>query len=123
MIEHVTEPLQENQEIFALLEDHNEWKGIPFIFEEGRSLMVKKESLPLQLECTMLFQSNPHMNETMTGIGTRLGRKSEDLQSIVEGLVQQGILQKSGDESSPLFRYKEPVVTTELVITEEFDRS
>ncbi|SFK04998.1 hypothetical protein SAMN04487936_106303 [Halobacillus dabanensis] len=82
-----------------------------------------KKELSLQLECTMLFQTNPYMSETITGIGTRLGRKTEDLQSIVESLVQQGILQKSGDEASPLFRYKEPVVTTELDFTKELDRS
>ncbi|WP_235001569.1 hypothetical protein [Halobacillus sp. Marseille-P3879] len=76
--------------------------------------MVKKELLPLQLECTMLFQTNPTMVETLAGIGVRLGRKTEDLQSIVEALVQQGILQKLGDEASPLFCYKEPVVTTTL---------
>lgn len=71
----------------------------------------------------MLFQTNPYMSETIAGIGTRLGRKTEDLQSIVEALVQQGILQKLEDEATPLFRYKEPIVTTELDITKEMNRS
>ncbi|SDQ22922.1 hypothetical protein SAMN05216232_1172 [Virgibacillus subterraneus] len=76
--------------------------------------MVKDNLLPLRAECTMLFQSNPYMVESIDGLELRLGREKENLVPVLELLVKQGILQLLGDESIPLYRYKEPFIITEL---------
>ncbi|MEC5422970.1 hypothetical protein QGM71_05590 [Virgibacillus sp. C22-A2] len=76
--------------------------------------MSREEFLGLQAECMMLFQSNPYMTESVEGIGTRLGRKKEELYPILDLLVKQGIVQLMGKEPTPLYRYSEPVIITEF---------
>ncbi|RKQ33263.1 hypothetical protein [Oceanobacillus halophilus] len=76
--------------------------------------MVQKELLPLQMECTMLFQSNPYMIETIEGIAEKLDRTKEELLPVLSQLVIQGILQNLGDINSPRYRYKEPSVITQV---------
>ncbi|MFC5711405.1 hypothetical protein ACFPU1_01280 [Thalassorhabdus alkalitolerans] len=85
--------------------------------------MKKNELLSMQLECTMLFQSNPYMVETVEGLEIRLGRNKKDLEPVIDSLLKQEIIQKIGDDSLPLFRYKEPVVTTEIDLTSELNKS
>ncbi len=70
--------------------------------------------LPLQMECTLLFQSNPYMIESIEGIAAKLDRAKEEILPVLLQLVNQGILQNLGDDDSPLYRYKEPVVITKL---------
>ncbi|RLL47026.1 hypothetical protein D8M04_07490 [Oceanobacillus piezotolerans] len=81
------------------------------------------ETFPLQMECTMLFQSNPYMIETPEGISVRLGRKVEDILPVIDQLCNQGILQRLGDELTPLYRYQEPVIITNLDIQGEAERA
>lgn len=76
--------------------------------------MVKDDLLPLRAECTMLFQSNPYMIESIDGLEQRLGRNREIIVPVLELLVKQGILQLLDDESLPLYRYKEPFIITEF---------
>lgn len=83
--------------------------------------MIKRESLALELECTMLFQANPYLIETARGLESKLGRKSEALKPVLELLVKQGILQKIGEGSSAVFRYQEPSIHTELDFTSELE--
>ncbi|GGD00114.1 hypothetical protein GCM10007216_33560 [Thalassobacillus devorans] len=83
--------------------------------------MEKKEALPLQMECTMFFQSNPYMIESLAGLENRLGRRKEDLQPVLELLVQQGIIRKTGKEPKSLYRYNEPMVITEMNIPDTLE--
>ncbi|MFC4023933.1 hypothetical protein ACFOUV_09015 [Oceanobacillus longus] len=83
--------------------------------------MVSKELIPLQMECTMLFQSNPYMIETVEGLSMKLGRKADDILPIIEQLEKQGILEMLGDEISPLYRYKEPKIIQDIDFVEEVD--
>ncbi|WP_018923524.1 hypothetical protein [Salsuginibacillus kocurii] len=83
--------------------------------------MTRKETLPLQMECTFLFQSNPDMAENIEGLEALLGRTKEEILPVLEALVQQDIIQKTKEEASTLFRYKEPVITKTLDITSEVD--
>ncbi|WP_100400299.1 hypothetical protein [Bacillus sp. FJAT-44742] len=85
--------------------------------------MEKNELLSMQLECTMLFQSNPYMVETVEGLEIRLGRNKEELEPVIDSLLKQEIIQKIGDDSLPLFRYKEPAVTIEIDLTSELNKS
>ncbi|WP_245843932.1 hypothetical protein [Oceanobacillus rekensis] len=84
-------------------------------------MMVNKELIPLQMECTMLFQSNPYMIESPEGISIRLGRKVEDILPIIDLLLKQGILQLLGDEASPLYRYQEPRVIQDIDLSGEVE--
>ncbi|WP_010647774.1 hypothetical protein [Oceanobacillus massiliensis] len=84
--------------------------------------MDNKERIPLRMECTMLFQSNPYMIESPEGIGVRLGRKPKDIFPVIEQLLKQGILQLLGEEASPLYRYREPDVIQEIDLTGEVER-
>ncbi|WP_085504918.1 hypothetical protein [Thalassobacillus devorans] len=83
--------------------------------------MEKKEALPLQMECTMFFQSNPYMIESLAGLENKLGRRKEDLQPILEILVQQGIIRQIGKDSKYLYRYKEPDIITEMTIPDKLE--
>ena len=83
--------------------------------------MANKESLALELECTMLFEANPYLIETARGLESRLGRKSEDLEPVLELLVKQGILQKVGAGPSAVFRYQEPTTHSEFDFTSELE--
>lgn len=79
--------------------------------------MLKEVSLPLQMECTMLFQSNPYMIENIIGLETRLGRKQEDLLPVIEQLLDMGIIQIVGegnDSLQRLFKYREPEILKEI---------
>lgn len=85
--------------------------------------MVKESSLLLEMECTMLFQSNPHMIESIIGLETRLGRRQEDLLPVIERLLEMGIIQTVGsvqdDPVKRLFRYKEPEISKEISLESE----
>ncbi|SEA83714.1 hypothetical protein SAMN05421743_10939 [Thalassobacillus cyri] len=83
--------------------------------------MEKKESLPLQMECTMLFQANPYMIESISGLERRLGRQEEDLKPVLNILVKQGILQQIGEGTASLYRYKEPVIITDMDIPDKLE--
>ncbi|WP_233269545.1 hypothetical protein [Alteribacillus sp. YIM 98480] len=86
-------------------------------------MMKKQEFIPLQMECTLLFQSNPYMVENIEGLEQKLGRKKEEILPVLEILVQQGIIQRTEDKALPLFRYKEPVVTKDLEIPSELENT
>jgi predicted transcriptional regulator len=83
--------------------------------------MIKKELLPLQMECTMLFQANPSVLETIASLEERLGRKREDIQHVIDVLVKQGIVEKTGNDPVPSFLYKKPAVKTESDLTNELE--
>ncbi|MFC4402438.1 hypothetical protein [Gracilibacillus xinjiangensis] len=72
--------------------------------------MRGKEMFALQLECTMLFQSNPYMNETVEGIVTLLGSQKEKILPVIESLVKQGIIQNLSDNDIPRYSYCEPAI-------------
>lgn len=84
-------------------------------------MMEKKELLPLQVECTVLFQSEPHMQATGEMIAERLNAKIEVINNILNTLLKQGIIQQSGEHPSPVYRYNEPVTTDEINLTKEND--
>jgi predicted transcriptional regulator len=84
--------------------------------------MIKKELLPLQMECTMLFQANPSVLETIESLEERLGRKKEDIQHVIDVLLKQGIVEKSGNDPAPSFLYKKPAVNTESDLTSELEK-
>lgn len=79
--------------------------------------MEKTELLPLQMECTLFFQENPHTFETVGGIALRLGRKPEDIGPILDNLVALSILEKIGDGDNAIFRYIQPEIMSELDVT------
>ncbi|WP_163970659.1 hypothetical protein [Oceanobacillus halotolerans] len=79
--------------------------------------MAQKELLPLQMECTMLFQSNPYMTKTIEEVANMLAKPIEDVKPIITLLQKQGIIEDVGDPVKPLYRYKEPAVMTKLSTT------
>ncbi|SDI82131.1 hypothetical protein [Alteribacillus bidgolensis] len=86
-------------------------------------MIRKQENIPLQMECTMLFQSNPYMVENTEGLEQKLRRKKEEILPVLELLVQHGIIRKTEDKTLPLFRYKEPAVTKDLDIPSELENT
>lgn len=83
--------------------------------------MEKKDLLPLQVECTMLFQSDPSMQASPEGLAARFNRSQEDVQHIIEVLLAQGIVQQLGDVSSPVYRYNEPSIIDVINPSKERD--
>ncbi|WP_174729049.1 hypothetical protein [Mesobacillus harenae] len=72
-------------------------------------------NLPLQMECTLFFQENPYMFETLDGIALRLGRKREDIDPVVKQLVSNSLLEKIGDGDQAIYRYIQPDTSSGLV--------
>ncbi|SES16512.1 hypothetical protein SAMN04487944_12140 [Gracilibacillus ureilyticus] len=70
--------------------------------------MKEKEMFSLQFECTMLFQSNPYMIETIDNIATLLGSQKEKIMPVIESLVKQGIIKNRSDNDVPRYSYCEP---------------
>ncbi|MDQ0255672.1 hypothetical protein J2S74_003054 [Evansella vedderi] len=63
---------------------------------------------PLTVECTLFFQENPYTFETLSGLGTRLGRKPEDLRPVLDELVTNTILEIMGTGDNAIYRYNQP---------------
>ena len=78
--------------------------------------MNEKKPLPLQVECLVLFQSNPLLAMSLEEVAGKLGGKQEDLQPVLELLMRQGIVGQSGDGPAKFFSYKEPVTVAEFEI-------
>lgn len=76
--------------------------------------MEKSVLFPLQMECTLFFQENPHTLETAKGLALRLGRKPEHLDPVLHYLVSLSILKKIGDGEEAIYQYIQPVMTSEL---------
>lgn len=79
--------------------------------------MTKKGILPLQMDCMMLFQSNPSSAVTVEELVSKMGETHENLQPVLDLLLKQGIIRKSGEVPALLFSYQEPVTVAEF----EFD--
>ncbi|RLQ84890.1 hypothetical protein [Planomicrobium sp. Y74] len=79
--------------------------------------MAKRGILPLQMDCMMLFQSNPSLTVTVEELVGKMGETYENLQPVLDLLLKQGIIRKSGEIPALLFSYQEPVTVAEF----EFD--
>lgn len=64
--------------------------------------------LMLQAECTLLFEQNPYLLETVDGLAERLGRDAEVLQPVLQQLVQLSILDQLSSGEHLLYRYNQP---------------
>lgn len=76
--------------------------------------MAKKELLPLQMECMMLFQANPLMAVSVKELAVKLASREETVLSILNMLMKQGIIRQTGEEPPFLFQYQEPFTVIEL---------
>lgn len=78
--------------------------------------MTKRIILPLQMECMMLFQSDPLLAVTIEELAGKLGGKQEELQPVLDLLVKQGIVRQTGEVPMLLFSYQELVTVAEFEI-------
>ncbi|WP_088007101.1 hypothetical protein [Indiicoccus explosivorum] len=76
--------------------------------------MTAKKMLPLQMECMMLFQSDPLLALSIDELAGKLGIKQEEIQLVLDLLVKQGIIRQSADAPAQLFTYQEPVTVAEF---------
>jgi hypothetical protein len=90
---------------------------------ERRKPVTKKEMLPLKMECTMLFQSNPLIAITVQELERKLNKAKEELQPVLSMLIKQGIIQQTGDGANLLFRYQEPATIEEIGLKGELKNS
>lgn len=70
--------------------------------------MSDQYTVPLQMECTLFFQMNPHAYETVEGLALRLGRKPEHLDHILQQLVSLTILKRIGEGERSIYCYNQP---------------
>lgn len=80
--------------------------------------MPRHALLPLQLECTLFFQSNPYRTESLEDLAIILKTTKETLLPALTILEEQGIIMNLGDVAGPIYRYKEPAIVTEFTIEE-----
>lgn len=66
------------------------------------------DDLMLQTECTLFFEENPYTFETVAGLATRLGRKEEHIQPVLDLLVRLSILSQLGTEGRAIYHYNQP---------------
>ncbi|WP_134685440.1 hypothetical protein [Brevibacillus migulae] len=64
--------------------------------------------VPLQMECTLFFQMNPHAYETLDGLALRLGRTPEHLDQVLQKLVTLSILKRMGEGERAIYSYNQP---------------
>lgn len=65
-------------------------------------------NMPLQIECTLFFQENPYIFDTLDGIAIRLGRHREDIKSVIDHLISISILEIIGEGEQAIYRYIQP---------------
>jgi hypothetical protein len=76
--------------------------------------MARHALLPLQLECTLFFQSNPYRTESIDDLAELLDTDKELLIPALDILTKQGIIVNIGDEVNPVYRYNEPFIVTDI---------
>ncbi|MFC4737274.1 hypothetical protein ACFO4L_11795 [Bacillus daqingensis] len=76
--------------------------------------MPNHERLPLQVECTMLFQSNPCRLHSAADIARMLQCPSDEVLSVLELLTQKEIVRRIEYKEAPAYRYNEPAVSEEI---------
>jgi hypothetical protein len=58
-------------------------------------------------ELVIFLWNNPGITDKAQGIATRLGRRKEDIFEPLEVLVKHEILEKWGEDSSPVYAYRQ----------------
>jgi hypothetical protein len=58
-------------------------------------------------ELVIFLWNNPGITDHAKGIALRLGRRREDIQGALDVLVGNGILEKWGDETQPVYAFKQ----------------
>ncbi|MFC3418973.1 hypothetical protein ACFOLA_05730 [Salinicoccus hispanicus] len=76
--------------------------------------MNNRTCLPLQMECIMLFQSNPQSTHSLEELSDRLNHTVEDLQPVMELLMKQGIVEQLDTSGPERYRYHEPEAASEF---------
>ncbi|MCG1009767.1 hypothetical protein J4760_07015 [Salinicoccus sp. ID82-1] len=76
--------------------------------------MNNRTCLPLQMECIMLFQSDPMSSHSLEELSNKLDQPAEDLESIMEMLEKQGIIEQLHASGQKRYRYHEPEATSEF---------
>ncbi|TJY41936.1 hypothetical protein E5161_12115 [Cohnella pontilimi] len=71
------------------------------------------DRMSLQVECTYFFEENPYAIETLHSLSTRLGRSIDHLEPILDQLVALTILSKIGEGNESIYRYNQPMITSE----------
>ncbi|GAB3057267.1 hypothetical protein ACFOU0_03155 [Salinicoccus sesuvii] len=70
--------------------------------------MSNRTCLPLQMECIILFQSDPQSSHSLEELSNRLDRTVEDLRIVTELLMKQGIIEQVQLSGEKRYRYHEP---------------
>ncbi|MCD2137999.1 hypothetical protein [Salinicoccus halitifaciens] len=78
--------------------------------------MNNRMILPLQMECLMLFQSDPQSTHSLEDLSACLGEKAECLESVISLLVKQGIIKQIQEAEHKVYRYREPEISPEFEI-------
>ncbi|MCM3212932.1 MULTISPECIES: hypothetical protein [Niallia] len=76
----------------------------------------ESKEILIRLECMLFFKANPYAMETKSSISTRLGRNMFEVENVIEQLTQMSIIEKYGEGDSAIFRYKEPLVKSDVSI-------
>jgi len=58
-------------------------------------------------ELVVFLWNNPGITDRARGIASRLGRRPEDILAPLEALVVHGILEKWGEESQPVYAFRQ----------------
>jgi hypothetical protein len=58
-------------------------------------------------ELVVFLWNNPGITDKAKGIASRLGRRREDIQEPLDTLVGHGILEKWGEESQPVYAFRQ----------------
>ncbi|QDP39546.1 hypothetical protein [Radiobacillus deserti] len=74
---------------------------------------------PLQLECTLYFETNQYAYETVEGLSLRLGRNAADLVKTLEHLVKLDILQVDGEGLNAVYCYNQPKLVSGVELSWE----
>lgn len=75
---------------------------------------MNRNDIALQMECTLYFERNPYALETIAGLSMRLGRTTNDLESVVKHLTDIRILERLGEGERAIYCYKAPEYVAEM---------
>jgi predicted transcriptional regulator len=77
-------------------------------------MVAESDVITLQMECTLFFENNPYALETSSGMSKRLGRNANLIERALNRLTELSILEKNGQGTRAIYRYKTPYVQTEV---------
>lgn len=65
-------------------------------------------NMPLQVECTLFFQENSYISETLDGVAIRLGKHPKEIKTAIDYLTSISILEIVREGEIDSYRYNQP---------------